>query len=101
FAATSMTQFDGKAWLLASDSSANDGGYWTPTGGFVAQEHMPRGDSILGHKFRLWVIKGRDASVNGTRLYHSEVLGIVPIWKTTGAEFIDVGAGDGQNIVQI
>lgn len=30
-------------------------GYWTPSGGFVADADMPHGDTIIGFKSRLWV----------------------------------------------
>lgn len=99
-AASAMTQFDNKAWLVAAVGAANPGGYWTPGGGFIAEPNMPRGDVIVAHKFRLWVATGRDATVNGTRLYFSEVLGTTPFWKVV-PNFLDVGAGDGQNIVKV
>lgn len=100
FAATAMAQFDGKAYMTAPLSSANPGGYWTPSGGFVAEPNMPKGDIIVSHKFRLWVAPGKNAATNGTRLYRSDVLGTTPLWPASPA-FIDVGAGDGQSIVQV
>lgn len=99
FAATAMAQFDNKAWLLAPVGSANPGGYWTPTGGFVADANMPKGEVIMSHKLRLWVAIGKDATTNGTRLYFSKVLGVSPFWAAS-PEFTEIGAGDGQNIVQ-
>lgn len=99
-AATAMTQFDGKAYLLAPVTSANPGGYWTPTGGFVAEPNMPKGDIIASHKFRLWVAPGKDAGANTTRLYRSAVLGSPTLWAAS-PDFIDIGAGDGQAIVQL
>lgn len=98
-AASAMTQFDSKAWLLAPTSSANPGGYWSPGTGFVADANMPKGEVIVAHKFRLWVAAGKTAVTNGTRLYYSKVLGTIPMW-VAAPDFIDVGAGDGQNIVQ-
>lgn len=100
FSATSMAQFDHKAWMTASPGSANPGGYWTPTDGFTAVADMPEGDVVIAHKFRLWVIKGKDASADGTRLYHSATLGASPFWPVA-PDFIDIGAGDGQNIVSV
>lgn len=98
-AASAMAQFDNKAWLLAPVGAANPGGYWTPSGGFVADADMPKGEVIVAHKFRLWVAAGRTAVTNGTRLYFSKVLGTTPFWPVV-TDFIDIGAGDGQNIVQ-
>jgi hypothetical protein len=99
-AATAMVQFDGKAWLLSPVGAANPGGYWTPAGGFVADANMPHGEVIVAYKFRLWVAIGRTATTNGTRMYFSKVLGTTPFWPAA-PDFIDVGSGDGQNIVQI
>lgn len=99
-AATAMTQFDGKAWLLAPLTSANPGGYWTFSGGFVPDANMPKGEVIVSHKFRLWVAPGKNATANGTRMYRSDVLGSVPLWPAV-PDFTDVGAGDGQSIVSI
>ncbi len=100
FAATAMTQFDDKAWLLAPTSSANPGGYWSPTLGFVAEPNMPKGTVIVAFKFRLWVAQGEQATANGSRLYFSKLLGITPFWPVA-PEFIDIARGDGQNIVAI
>lgn len=103
FAATAMAQFDDKVWLLAPVGSANPGGYWTPGGGFVADADMPKGTVIVSHKSRLWVATGKDATVNGTRLYFSKLLGSLPLidfWLAV-PEFLDIGAGDGQNIVNV
>jgi hypothetical protein len=99
-AASAMAQFNGKAWLLSPQGGANPGGSWDPVGGFVAVADMPHGEVIVAYKFRLWVAAGKNAATNSTRLYFSNLLGVTPFWPTT-AEFIDVGAGDGQSIVQL
>lgn len=100
FAATAMTQFDDKAWILAPVGSANPGGYWTPAGGFVAEPNMPKGTTIVAFKFRLWVAQGEQATTDGSRLYFSKVLGVSPFWPVN-PEFIDIARGDGQNIVTV
>lgn len=100
FAATAMAQFDSKAWLLAGTSEADPGGYWTPAGGFVADANMPHGTVLIAHKFRLWVAPGLMAPANSTRLYYSNVLGQPTFWPVAPS-FIDIGAGDGQDIVQV
>jgi len=99
-AASAMAQFNSKAWLLAPEGSANPGGSWEPVGGFTADANMPRGEVIVAFKYRLWVAIGKDATSNSTRLYFSNILGVTPFWPTT-PEFIDIGAGDGQAIVQL
>lgn len=100
FAATSMVQFDGKAWLLAPVGSANPGGYWTPGGGFTADADMPKGDSIVQFKARLWIAPGKSATSNPTRLYYSDVQGQPDLWPAA-PDFIDIGAGDGQALVSL
>lgn len=99
FAATAMSQFNDRAWLLAPLGSAAPGGYWAPTGGFTTDPDMPKGDAMVSHKFRLWIIPGRNAPTNGTRLYYSKVLGVPNFWQAPG--FIDIGAGDGENLVAV
>lgn len=101
FAASAMAQYNGQAWLMAPVSSANPGGYWTPTGGFTAQPNMPKGECIVSMKQRLWVAIGRSATSNGTRLYYSKVLGDPLGTWIASPDFVDVGSGDGQNIVQL
>ena len=103
FSATSMAQFDNKAWLLAPYGSTNPGGSWEPAGGFVAEPEMPRGDTIVAHKQRLWVAGGRDALLNATTMYYSNQLGESPFWPTFSSTLntIKVGSGDGQAIVRI
>ncbi len=103
FSATSMAQFDNKAWLLAPYGSTNPGGSWEPAGGFVAEAEMPRGDTIVAHKQRLWVAGGRDALLNATTMYYSNQLGASPFWPTFSSTLntVKVGSGDGQAIVRI
>ena len=103
FSATSMAQFDNKAWLLAPYGSTNPGGRWDPSTGFTAEAEMPRGDTIVAHKQRLWVAGGRDALLNATTMYYSNQLGESPFWPTFSSTLntIKVGSGDGQAIVRI
>lgn len=98
FAASSMAQFDGKAWLTSPVGEADPGGYWTPGGGFTADSDMPHGDVIVSYKFRLWIAPGKN-STNGTRVYYSKVLGQPNFWQS--AAFVDIGAGDGQSVVAL
>lgn len=98
FAAADMTQYDGKAWLVAPVGETDPGGYWTPSGGFTADSDMPRGTSITTYKSRLWVAEGLGGT-NPTRIRYSKVLGQPDFWDNPG--FVDVGSGDGQNVVMI
>jgi hypothetical protein len=99
-AASAMSQFGGKAWLMAPVGSANPGGNWDPSAGFVADANMPKGEVLVAHKSRLWAAVGKGAVANGTTVYFSKVLGTVPLWPAV-PDFVDIGSGDGQNIVQI
>lgn len=98
FAATDMTQFDNKAWLVSPVGEVDPGGYWTPDDGFTADSDMPRGVSIASYKSRLWVAEGL-RSANPTRIRYSKVLGQPDFWDNSG--FLDVGSGDGQGVVKI
>lgn len=98
FSASDMTQFNGRAWLVAPVGETDPGGYWTPSGGFVADSAMPKGASLTSYKSRLWVAEGLGGT-NATRVYYSKVLGQPSFWTSPG--FLDIGSGDGQNIVKI
>ena len=98
FAASAMTQFDNKAWLVAPVGEADPGGYWTPGGGFVADADMVKGETIVSFKSRLWISPGK-GNANGTRVYYSKVLGQPSFWAS--AAFVDIGQGDGQDIVRL
>lgn len=100
FAATAMAQFNGFAYLLAPEGSSNPGGHWSPLAGFSADANMPKGEVIVAWRFRLWVAIGKNAGTNSTRLYFSAVLGQPTFWPAS-PDFIDIGAGDGQSIVQL
>jgi len=99
-AAAAFVQFDDKAWLAAPVGSANPGGYWTPSGGFTADANMPKGECMVVFKGRLWVAEGRDSTNQGTRLYRSQTVADPSLWIASN-DFVDVGSGDGQNIVQL
>jgi hypothetical protein len=96
FSASAIAQFDNKAWLTSPVGEVDPGGYWTPGGGFVADADMPRGDTIVSFKSRLWVSPGK-GNANGTRVYYSKVLGQPNFWQSPS--FVDVGQGDGQEVV--
>lgn len=98
FAAADMAQFDGKAWLLPPVGESDPGGYWSLSGGFVADADMPKGTSITSYKSRLWIAEGVGGP-NPTRIRYSKVLGQPSFWAS--ASFLDVGAGDGQSVVKI
>lgn len=98
--AAGFAQFDDKAWLTAPVGSTDDGGYWTPSGGFTVDSDMPKGELIVVFKDRLWIAEGRASTNQGTRLYRSQTVADPTLWPTT-TDFIDIGSGDGQNIVSL
>jgi len=99
-AAAGFVQFDDKAWLTAHVGSANPGGYWTVAGGFTADANMPKGETIVSFKGRLWVAEGKDSTNQGTRLYRSKTTADPSLWVASN-DFVDIGSGDGQNIVAL
>jgi SAM-dependent methyltransferase len=99
-AAAGFAQFDDKAWLTARVGSAQDGGYWTPSGGFTVDADMPKGEVIVVFKDRMWISEGRTSTNQGTRLYRSRTLADPALWPTV-TDFVDIGSGDGQNIVNL
>lgn len=99
-AASAVCQFRDAAWLLAPVGAANPGGTWSPGSGFVTQPNMPKGSCIVAHKERIWVGLGRNTTSNGTRLYLTDLTLGLPTWPAS-PNFIDIGPGDGQNIVDL
>jgi hypothetical protein len=99
FAASALTQYNNLAYLQAPLTSTNPGGSWSPSAGFTAINAMPKGNVIIAHKSRLWAASGLEAGIgqNGTRIYLSKIADPTT-WDGT---FIDIGPGDGQNIVKI
>lgn len=98
FAATDMCQFDGLAWLVSPNGEADPGGSWTPSGGFIADNDMPHGESIESYKQRLWIAEGRSGT-HPTRVRYSKVLGQPDFWDSPS--LVDIGSGDGEAIVKI
>lgn len=102
-AAAAVAQYRDKLWMTAAPTSVQNGGSWDPSTGFTARTGMPRGRTIAVNKERLWIGGGSDALVNGARLYYSAVAAPNEWPNTTpsGGGFVDVSAGDGQNIVEV
>ena len=98
--AAGFAQFDDKAWLTAPVGSAQTGGTWTPSAGFSAVSNMPKGEVIVTFKDRLWIAEGRTSTNQGTRLYRSRTIADPAVWPAT-TDFVDIGSGDGQNIVSL
>lgn len=97
FTATCMVQYMDKIWLIADPSSTNPGGNWDGTT-FTAVSAMPKGNSAVIHKERLFVVPGSNASINSSRLIFSNP-GNFSTWTST--DFIDISPGDGQELIDI
>lgn len=100
FAASAMVQFDGKAWLVSPQGATNGGGYWTPSGGFVRDDDMPRGSSAAVYKDRIWIASGAN-SPSPTSMFYSKLIVEGAIWATAASREVQVSPGDGQAIVAL
>lgn len=94
--ATAMVQYANKTWLIAPAASANPGGYWEPTGGFVADADIPKGNTACIYKERLFVAGN---GVNANRVYFSNPADF-GAWNTS-VNFFDARSGDGQSIIKL
>ena len=97
FAAAAMQQYANKAWLIAPPGIVNPGGNWDPTAGFVAVSAMKKGVAAVIYKERLWIGEGGNGTTS-SRLYFSNPANMA-VWNAS--DFVDVRAGDGQDIVDL
>lgn len=97
FGATSFVQYGNKAWLVAPPGSANPGGTWDVTAGFVAIAAMKKGNSCVLYKERMFIAEGGTGATS-SRMYFSNPANLA-VWS--GADFLDVSAGDGQSIIEL
>lgn len=99
-----MEVYQNTVWLPATPGSANGGMSWTVAGGAVAVPDMPRGETCVVHKNRLYICPGPTATTNESRLEFSEAA-LFTTWSTSGspgsANFIDVAQGDGTTLNNI
>ncbi len=100
FAAAAICQFRDEVWLVSPTTSAAKGGKWTIAAGFTVDANIPNGGCAVAFKDRVWIGPGKDATSNGSRLYLSSITTGVVSWPVV-ANFIQAGAGDGQNIIDL
>lgn len=98
FQASVAVQYADKVYLVAKPGSANPGGKWDPSGGFVAVAAIPKGQAAAVHKERLFICPGIDAVNNTSRLTFSDP-GNLDSWP--GTNFIDIGQGDGTKLIDL
>lgn len=107
FQAACMVQYADQVWLISKPGSANPGGIWDPSGGFVAKANLPQGGAAVVYKERLFVCPGKNATSNTSRLVFSEPANFEDYNPTAGnqaapgVDFIDVSKGDGQKLVDL
>lgn len=95
--ATSFAQYANKAWLVAPSGAVNPGGSWDPTAGFVAVSAMKKGAACVVYKERMFVGEGGSLATS-SRLYFSAPANLLS-WSSS--DFLDVKAGDGQDIIDL
>jgi hypothetical protein len=98
FRASAAVQYADKIYLVAHPSSANPGGKWDPSGGFVAVAAIPKGQAATIHKERLFIVPGGDASTNTSRVSFTDP-GNFDVWPASN--FIDIGQGDGTKLLDV
>lgn len=98
FQASVAIQFADEVWLVPKPGETADGGRWNPVDGFRTVAALPQGQAAIIHKERMFLVPGIDATTNESRLKFSDA-GDLTTWPATN--FIDVGQGDGQNLVDI
>lgn len=97
FRASCAVQYANKIYLIPAISSTT-GGKWDPVGGFTAVAAIPKGSACAVHKERLFIVPGISATSNETRIQFTDP-GNFDVWP--GSNFIDVGQGDGENLIDL
>lgn len=91
-------QYRGKVWFVATPTSTNAGGNWDPSVGWTTDSDIPRGQSGVIHKERLYIVPGDTATSNGSRLKFSDA---ADLGTWTGSNFIDVSPDDGSFLMDV
>jgi hypothetical protein len=94
-------QYRNLFYIVGIEASAQNGGFWKPAGNvWTIDASMPRGEAAVFAKGRMFVVPGRNAVTNTSRLqFTNPVAADVVTW--TPSNIIDVSPGDGQNLVDI
>lgn len=93
-----MVQYDDKAWVVASPTSANPGGYIGGTS-WNSVAAMPKGGAAVIHKERMYIVPGPNITgANSTVLRFSDPADL-NTWP--GGNSIFVNKGDGQKLIDI
>lgn len=93
-------QYFDRVWIIATHASPVGGGSWSPTAGWTADANMPRGESGVFHKARLFVVAGLNATSNNSRLSFTDpIISTALTWNPIN--IVDVSPGDGEPLVDI
>lgn len=85
-------------YVVATNGSAVNGGYYNPaTDAWTSQPLMPRGESAIFYKSRMFIA---GSSSNPSRLQFSDII-VADAFTWTATNIIDVSPGDGQRLVDI
>lgn len=92
-------QYLDNVYIISVPGEANNGGRWDGTT-WTADASMPRGEAAVFHKSRLFVVPGRTATSNPSRLIFTDVITSTTLsWPATNN--IDIQPGDGDNLVDL
>jgi hypothetical protein len=90
-------QYLDNVYIVSVPGEADNGGRWDGTT-FTADASMPRGEAAFFHKSRMFVVPGRTATTNPSRLIFTNVITSTTLsWPA--ANNIDIQPGDGDNLV--
>lgn len=96
-------QYQDQMYIIQKPNTSTKGGRWSPSGGFVIDAGTPAqpvGESAIFHKNRLFVLPGKSATVNQSRVNFSDnIVSTTLTWTSTN--FFDVSFGDGQNLIDV
>lgn len=96
-------QYQDLVFIPAITGSAQDGGYWDG-GVWTVDTNMPRGESAVTHKGRLFIAPGLTASSAAAHQlrYTDPINNVTPtplVWTATN--LIPVAQGDGQKLMEV
>ena len=96
-------QFQDLLFVIAQTGSTNNGGYWDGTT-WTTDANMPKGESAVFHKARLFIAPGVLATgAAAHQVKYTDPISIaVPVplvWPASGV--VSVGQGDGEKLIEV
>src|SRR5690349_13615036 len=99
--ASCVVQYNDKLWVIPSNNGTGSGGYFQISSGlvtFTAVAAIPKGETAVLYKDRLFIGCGIQASLNSSRFRFSSVSDPT-LWPSEN--FVDVAPGNGQKLVEM